>query len=253
MPSRSISRASAAAAGLAVALFVPAAASAGEPPFSATAAKTADTTLAVVIVTPVALQVAGGVNDQTGENLLYYGESLGASLLFNIGAKYLFHRPRPYTHSSDPRIKRYAAGEETDARLSFYSGHSTMAFTAAVAGSLVFRSEDQHARAGVWGFHMALAGATANLRVRAGKHYYTDVIAGAVIGTGIAVAVTGLQGPGIEMPTGIEWAAIGGGLLLGVVGSQLIPMPRDILEPLGAVTPVAYSGGGGGVVFSGTF
>jgi len=236
-----------------VSATAPATASAKEPPFSATAGKTADTTLSIVIVTPIAMQIAGGVNDVTGENLLYYGEALTASLLFNLGAKYAFRRPRPYTASANPRIKRYAADQDTDARLSFYSGHSTMAFTAAVAGSLVFRSDDEYARAGVWGFHMALAGATANLRVRAGKHYYTDVIAGALIGTAIGILAPGLQGQGIEMPTSVEWAAIGGGLLLGVIGSQLIPMPRDILEPLAAVTPVAYSGGGGGLVFSGSF
>jgi membrane-associated phospholipid phosphatase len=260
MPSRSTSRASAAlvAAVVGVALACAAAdAHADEPPFSASAAKTADTTLAVVVTTPVALQIAGGVNDNTGGDLLLYGESLTASLLFNLGAKYAFKRPRPYTTSANPRIRKYAEGQEGDASLSFYSGHSTMAFTAAVAGSLLFRSEDEYARGAVWGFNMALASATANFRVRAGKHYYSDVIAGAIIGTGFGILFPslhlGVDSPGTSAPTATEWAFIGGGLLVGIVGSQLIPMPRDIIEPLDSVTPVAYEGGGGGVVFSGSF
>src|SRR5262245_47349247 len=119
MPSGFTSKASAALVAAAVAL-VTVDAHADEPPFSATAAKTSDTTLVVVITTPVALQIAGGVNDATGGDLLLYGESLTASGLFNLFIKWVVRRPRPYTTSTNPRIRAYADGQDSDARLSFY-------------------------------------------------------------------------------------------------------------------------------------
>jgi membrane-associated phospholipid phosphatase len=225
-----------------------------EPPFSATAAGLSDTTLAVSVVTPIALQVGAGFDEgsETGEHLLVYGEAMGASLVLNGVTKLIVRRPRPYTTSRHPRIVRYADSQRLDARLSFYSGHSSTAFTAAVAGSLLYQSEDPEARAGVWGVSIALASATANLRVRAGKHYYSDVIAGSLLGTAIGLLVVVVQ-EDVPTPTAGEWATIGGGLVVGVLVSQLIPVKRDIIEPLEVVTPVAYPGGGGGLMFGGSF
>lgn len=245
-PCRSTSRVSVVA--VAVLLWC-GSARAEEVPFSASAAALSDTTITVGVLTPVALQLGNGATED--DDLLLYGEALGINLALNLTAKYAFKRPRPYTRIQHPRVARYAASR-SDTFLSFYSGHSSMAFTAAVSGSLLFDGEEVGHRATVWGFNMAMAGATANLRVRAGKHYVSDVVAGAIIGTAIGIAVPALQSD-VEPPTGAEWAAIGGGLLVGVVGSQLIPVKRDILEPLDAVTPVAYQGGGGGLVVAGSF
>lgn len=236
-----------------VGVGAPAAASAqGEPPFSASAAHVSDIALAVTMITPISLQVSRGFNDDSGEDLLIYGEAMVSSLTLNYIVKKLARRGRPYTHSSHPRVRKYWEGTG-DPNLSFYSGHSTAAFTAAVAGSLLFRSEDENARASVWGFQLALAGATANLRVRAGKHYYTDVVVGAIIGTGFGVLFPGVQGAGIKMPSNREWIAMGAGLAVGIVVSAIIPLERDIIEPLGAMTPVVYQDGGGGVVFTRAF
>ena len=46
----------------------------------------------------------------------------------------------------------------------------------------------------MWGFELALAGATANLRTRAGRHFYSDVIVGAIVGAGVGFAVPRLHG-----------------------------------------------------------
>jgi membrane-associated phospholipid phosphatase len=253
MRCRSTSRGSVAALAAAAALLLAApAAHAEEPQFSASASALSDTTVAIGVLTPIALQVGGGLDEAAGVELLLYGEAMGLSIGLNQVVKRLARVPRPYTRSTDQRIIRFSKSRR-DSNLSFYSGHASAAFTAAVAGSLLFDGEGAGGRAAVWGFNMALAGATANLRVRAGKHYPVDVMVGALLGTMIGVAVPALQDDDVSPPSLAEWGAIGGGLLVGVVGSQLIPVRRDILEPLEMVTPVAYQGGGGGLVFAGTF
>jgi hypothetical protein len=71
---------------------------------------------------------------------------------------------------------------------------------------------------------MFLAAATANLRVRAGEHFYSDVLVGALVGAGLGTAIPALHTDGVYAPSGAEWAAIAGGLVAGVTLSELLPL-----------------------------
>jgi hypothetical protein len=62
------------------------------------------------------------------------------------------------------------------------------------------------------------------LRVRAGRHFYSDVVIGAVVGGTIGTVVPALQTGQLVAPSGVELAAMGGGLVLGAVASQLLPV-----------------------------
>lgn len=98
-------------------------------------------------------------------------------------------RHRPYTYNSaipDERMEQLVGADSTDARASFPSGHSSMAFAAATFSASVLTTTHDWSRgvdAGVWAATMGIAASTAIGRVRAGKHFPTDVIIGAALGT----------------------------------------------------------------------
>lgn len=203
--------------------------------FSDSAAKLSDVTLGAAIATPVLLQLPGGWNRDTGRQLLLYGEAVSASLFLNGVTKYLVQRPRPYNYHPDGRVVEYAREAGKDSHLSFYSGHASTAFAAAVAGSYLFASgsADREIKAMVWMFEMALAGATTQLRVRAGKHFYSDVLIGAVVGSAVGFLVPALHADGgLYVPSGLEWMALAGGVVLGGAVGQLFPLASDIRLPL---------------------
>jgi membrane-associated phospholipid phosphatase len=224
---------------------------------SSTASAESDMLLAVDVATPAALLVgqAGGFDEASGRRLLVYAETLAVSTLLNVTTKYLVGRPRPYVYSDDPRLKRYAGAAGKDSHLSFYSGHASTTFAASVAGAYLFSQSatDARSRAAVWGFELALAGAATRLRTRAGKHFYSDVLVGLVVGTAVGFGVPRLHGGPAYRPTGGEWAVIGAAPVVGVAIAQLFPAPADVLEPLGPVALPFLTPGGGGLMLTRAF
>jgi membrane-associated phospholipid phosphatase len=223
---------------------------------SASAARTSDILGTVDVVMPLGLLLGqSGMSEAYGKRALLYGETVMVSVLVNGITKYLVARPRPYAYSDDPRVQEYARREGKDSHLSFYSGHASTTFAASVAGAYLFaqHTTDKRARATVWGFELALAGATANLRTRAGKHFYSDVIIGAVVGAAIGFAVPRLHGgPSVELsPAG--WTVIGSAPIVGVVVAQLLPAEADLTVPLSAVVLPWLAPSGGGVMLAQAF
>jgi membrane-associated phospholipid phosphatase len=203
--------------------------------FSERASALSDTTLVTAMLAPALLQLPGGWNGDTGRQLLLYGQAVGASVFLQSFTKRLVQRPRPYNYHRDQRVAEFARGVGKDSHASFYSGHASTAFAAAVAGSYLFASSsgDREINALVWLFEMTLAGATANLRVRAGRHFYSDVVTGAVVGSAIGFLVPALHADGdLYRPSGLEWAALAGGVVLGVGVSQLLPVDSTVGVPL---------------------
>lgn len=204
--------------------------------FSASAMKLSDGLLAAAVAAPLVLQLDRGIDEDAGRRALIYSEAIAISLFANSLAKYGIQRPRPYTYNSDPRVQEFVGGTGKDSGVSFYSGHASTAFTAAITGSYLFATGagDRHAKAAVWFMELALAGATANLRVRAGKHYYSDILVGALAGGAIGVLVPMLHADegGIYEPSALEWGAMAGGLLAGGLVSQLLPLHSNVLVRL---------------------
>jgi membrane-associated phospholipid phosphatase len=100
-------------------------------------------------------------------------------------------RPRPLAAACDPRFHPGRCAAPAPANDSFPSGHTSAAFTAA---SLLCV---QHARLDIFGkadplvcpFAVAAAAATGALRIVADRHWATDVLAGAALGTAVGTAV----------------------------------------------------------------
>lgn len=121
------------------------------------------------------------------------------SCLFLTGFTYLTKatvgRRRPYVYNTGLSVEeRYAMGGN-DAYFSFFSGHAAAAFTAATFLSKVMT--DIHGDSVwtklLWGTSMTVAAMTGYARVKAGKHYPTDIIASAVVGFAIGYTIPTLH------------------------------------------------------------
>ncbi len=128
---------------------------------------------------------------------IIYGEAFALTAGVTNLAKMAVRRPRPYAyieaaaHQNDPTY----SNAESDSSLSFFSGHAaTTGAAAGVATYLAFARSPHSIRP--W---LTLAGGTlltgfvSYERVRAGSHFPTDVIAGAIAGAGMGVLVAHLH------------------------------------------------------------
>lgn len=201
--------------------------------FSLSAAHLSDALLATsVIFPPIAFLKRGGLEEDTAKSFILLTEALTVSLALNNITKYAVQRPRPYTYIRAEEVEAFEREHAEDSRLSFYSGHSATVFTMATAGGFMYaaQSDDLSARAVVWGVGTALATTTAGLRVKAGRHYPTDVIAGAIAGTAVGISVPWLHlKDGHDAPklSKREIGAILGGLGIGIVAGWVLPYKQD--------------------------
>jgi membrane-associated phospholipid phosphatase len=77
----------------------------------------------------------------------------------------------------------------SDDNLSFYSGHAAVTFTTSVAAGTIASMRGYSGANVVWIPGVVLASFTSYLRLGCDRHYFTDVLAGVVIGTGVGIAV----------------------------------------------------------------
>jgi hypothetical protein len=214
--------------------------------FSERAAKVSDVSLALTVGSASAFAI--GTDAGAGDRALVVGESLAIALAATSVAKVAIARPRPYAYSDDALAIRRRERAGRDAYRSWFSGHAAMSFAAVAASGAVFAGRDTTAneRAIVWGTTTMLATTTANLRVRAGRHFYSDVVVGALVGGAIGTLVPAIHSGEVYVPSGRECAAIGGGLALGVLTSELLPVGGPPVH----LAPIVVHGGGG-IAFGG--
>lgn len=137
-------------------------------------------------------------NVQTGVvDAIMYSETVALTLALTNIVKMAVRRPRPLAyvdweaHKGDPDY----SNSSTDSSLSFFSGHASM--TGAIGATATYLA---FARSpGTWRPWVTLTLATtvstlvSVYRVRAGKHFPTDVLAGTFAGAGIGIVVPHLH------------------------------------------------------------
>lgn len=140
---------------------------------------------------PLSLYAAGSdaVQDMGTDGLLYT-QALSLSLCLTQFTKTAVSRPRPLLYGS--------AGQKAvraDDYLSFFSGHTTLAFASATTLTSMALKRDMKPAltAAVAASGYGSAALCGLLRMRAGKHFPTDVITGAVVGSAVSMLVVNLH------------------------------------------------------------
>ena len=108
-------------------------------------------------------------------------ETLLITESFTSLSKALFRRPRPYIYNS---LRSVESKQSANGRHSFFSGHTSHSAAGAFFFAKVFNDyfPESKWKIPIWVVGAALPAITGFLRVKAGKHFPTDVITGYVVG-----------------------------------------------------------------------
>ena len=154
--------------------------------------------LAFAVIDPI----LSGVREksvQTGlADAFMYAESISLTMAMTNIVKMAVRRPRPIAYieaEANQKDMKPVDNNSTDSALSFFSGHAAITATvSATASYLAFARAPRTARPWITlGVGTALTTFVSIERVRAGKHFPTDVIAGTIAGAGIGLLVPHLH------------------------------------------------------------
>jgi membrane-associated phospholipid phosphatase len=136
-----------------------------------------------LIVMPQFFLYQNHTRNDVGSLLVLSYEVLSINYGLTNIVKSAVNRTRPYAYNPD---YTYEQRTDRESRFSFYSGHTSI--TASISFLWAKVMTDYHPdmavgyKIGIWSFAALLPATTGYLRVKAGKHYPTDVITGYAIG-----------------------------------------------------------------------
>lgn len=132
------------------------------------------------------------------------------SSVLNQTVKFIAGRERPFVHVL-PEDQKPLTDKPYDNNLSFYSGHTNLAFALVVSAGTVAEMRGYQHRVWIWAVGLPLATGVGLLRMAADKHYLTDVATGALMGSAFGVAVPMLMhGRMNESPGAVSFRLSGG-------------------------------------------
>lgn len=168
---------------------------------------TANTLSWVTEFTPLALLV--GLNkDRLRETALPVFEAFGTTYFVTHIGKVAAARERPVVH--------FGGNVSHGANASFFSGHSSSAFSLVFALARVNSDRDDPNTKWIWMAGVPLAATTGYLRVAADKHYMTDVLIGAAVGASLGWWIPGWWGPSGTSGASVVPTVLPGGANLSV-------------------------------------
>ena len=151
--------------------------------YSESAASTSDVIVAACLLSPLTLFFSEEIRSDFSIVGIMYVETLLLSTFIPSFGK-ANERIRPYVYNEDAPLDKK---QEPWARRSFFSGHTTWAFSSAVFFATVYSDyfTDSEWKPYVWGGSLLAASTVGYLRVASGAHFPTDVLLGAAVGSAI--------------------------------------------------------------------
>jgi membrane-associated phospholipid phosphatase len=176
--------------------------------------RVSDVTLGLLFAAPVATLFFDEGFRYATNDWVVIAESIVATSGFASLTSAAVRRPRPYMYGDDAPLDVRKSG---DGALSFFSGHTSTAFAASLAlySTLRRRHPNSSIPFVALGTSLATASLVGTSRILAGKHFPTDVIAGAAVGSAMGTLVPALHGAGFTVST----VPIGGSLGVSIGGS----------------------------------
>jgi membrane-associated phospholipid phosphatase len=170
-----------------------------DKPLAGRYSESADLASDIGSVFAIAPLVVGGIAWHDGSSTggefatftLMFFQAIGIGNGLNLAMRSLEIWPRPYMYSESGEGRKKAENAKSEAYGSFFSGHTTAAFTVATFTDQWFRTAYPNSpykgimRASAY----SLATLESVLRIAAGKHYFTDVLVGALVGTGVSIGI----------------------------------------------------------------
>lgn len=144
--------------------------------------------LAAIGLTAVAAGADGRL-DEAPLDALLVAEATTVSVAFTELFKATFRRERPYVHFETDEEARKALTSQPDTLVSFPSGHTSTTFALAASAGTVATLRGYRLAPLVWIAGGIIGLTTGYLRIAADRHYVTDVVAGAALGTGVGIGV----------------------------------------------------------------
>jgi len=152
--------------------------------WSPSAGSASDILIAAAILSPALLAFSDEVRNDFTPVLVMYFQTLILAETLPLTFKGITKRTRPFAYNEDAPLKEK---QTQDAKRSFFSGHTSTAFAMAVFLSTVY--SDYHPNSEwkpfIWGVSLLAASTVGYLRYAAGKHFTTDIIPGAVVGSAL--------------------------------------------------------------------
>jgi len=151
-------------------------------------AKASDALLVGAMLMPMTLFLSKKIRADWGNALVLYGETLLFNVAINKTVKALFMRSRPYVYNPDVPLP---IKQEREARRSFYSGHASAAFASAIFFAKLYNDyfPKSKYKGLVWSCAVLQASLTAYLRFKAGQHFASDVMVGALVGGALGFVI----------------------------------------------------------------
>jgi len=160
--------------------------------FSKTADHWSDIFLYSSQVAPALFLINKKTRKHRGRILAIYGEAAAINVGLTLIVKSIARRPRPFVFNPEVPVEMKLS---RNARTAFLSGHTSITALNTFFVAKVYSDffPDSKWKPFVWGTATVIPALTGYLRVEAGKHYPTDVIAGYILGATIGILVPQLH------------------------------------------------------------
>lgn len=132
--------------------------------------------------------VFSGPKEGVGRSSVLLLETLLLNTAITDFTKVLVRRKRPYLYNEFTEAKKKLSKKS---RMSFYSGHTSTVTAMYFLSAKLYEdyNPDSKYKSAVWTTAILIPATTGLLRVKAGKHYFTDVLTGFLVGGAIGLLI----------------------------------------------------------------